>query len=102
MVLTLRSFCLSSGNISAPYRVGRVVFNDMADHEPAQGTHNRRALISFEIEKMSIEAQMKLVGGHQSAAEAKSFLESMPTVEQLMPAISVAEVEVETRRRGRI
>ncbi len=46
----------------------------------------------LKIEKDSLEIQTQLLAGRLESAEAKAFLETMPTAEQLMPAITVADV----------
>lgn len=47
----------------------------------------------LQIEKASLAVQTLLLAGGLKSAEAKAFLESMPTSEMLMPAVSVAEAE---------
>jgi len=46
-----------------------------------------------EIERHSVDVQTELVAGGLQSAEARAFLESMPTAEALMPAPSVREIE---------
>ena len=46
------------------------------------------------IERQSVDVQTQLVAGGLESAEARAFLDSMPTAESLMPpAPSVAEIE---------
>jgi hypothetical protein len=45
------------------------------------------------IERASVEIQTKLVAHGLESAEAKAFLDSMPAAEQLMPALSVQEIQ---------
>jgi hypothetical protein len=45
------------------------------------------------IERASVEIQTRLVADGLESADAKAFLESMPAPEQLIPEISVAEVQ---------
>jgi hypothetical protein len=47
----------------------------------------------LKIEKDSLEIQTRLLASDLESAEARAFLEAMPSAEQLMPAISVAEVQ---------
>jgi hypothetical protein len=55
----------------------------------------------FQIEQSSLEVQTRLVAGGLQSAEAKAFLDSMPTPEMLMPAFTVAEIEAAAKpRRG--
>jgi hypothetical protein len=46
-----------------------------------------------EIERRSLEVQEQLLVGGLESAEARAFVESMPKADELMPPISVAEVE---------
>jgi hypothetical protein len=46
-----------------------------------------------EIEKRSLAVQEELIAGGLESGEAKAFLETMPTATQLMPSVSVAEIE---------
>jgi hypothetical protein len=55
-----------------------------------------------QIERNSIEVQTQLVASGLESAEARTFLESMPTAEALMPAVpSVLEIEAVLERRRR-
>jgi hypothetical protein len=45
------------------------------------------------IERASVEIQTRLVADGLESAEARAFLDSMPTAEQLMPALTVEEVQ---------
>jgi hypothetical protein len=45
------------------------------------------------IDKDALERETTLVAGALSSAEAKDFLEAMPTLEALMPRIALAELE---------
>jgi hypothetical protein len=45
------------------------------------------------IERASVEIQTRLVADGLESAEAKAFLDSMPTPQQLIPEISVQEVQ---------
>jgi hypothetical protein len=47
----------------------------------------------LKIEKNSLEIQTRLLAGGLESAEAKAFLEAMPSADELMPAITVAEVQ---------
>jgi hypothetical protein len=47
----------------------------------------------LKIEKDSLEIQTRVLAGGLESAEAKAFLEAMPSAEQLVPAITVAEVQ---------
>jgi hypothetical protein len=49
-----------------------------------------------EIERLSVEVQTELIAGGLESAAAKAFLESMPTAESLMPALTVLEIEEAT------
>jgi hypothetical protein len=42
---------------------------------------------------MSLEVQTKLIESGLRSSEAKVFLDSMPTAEQLMPALELREIE---------
>ncbi len=46
-----------------------------------------------EIERRSLEVQTELVAGGLQSEQAKAFLAEMPTAEQLMPGLSLADVE---------
>lgn len=50
-----------------------------------------------EIERRSVEIQTALVAGALESAEARTFLDSMPSAEALMPALSVPEIEAAAR-----
>jgi hypothetical protein len=47
----------------------------------------------LEIERASLEVQTRLIASGLESVEAWGFLESMPTVEQLMQPVSLGEVE---------
>ena len=47
----------------------------------------------FEIERASVDVQTQLVAGSLRTAEARAFLEAMPTAEALMPSLTVAQIE---------
>jgi hypothetical protein len=47
----------------------------------------------LKIEQNSLEIQTRLLAGGLESAEAKAFLEAMPSADELMPAITVAEVQ---------
>jgi hypothetical protein len=51
-----------------------------------------------EIERQSLDVQERLLIGGLESDEAQAFVESMPKADELMPPISVAEVE----RTGRV
>lgn len=51
-----------------------------------------------EIERWSAETQTKLLAAGLDSAEARAFLEAMPTPESLMPRLTLGEVEA--RRLG--
>lgn len=46
-----------------------------------------------EIERKSVEVQTEIMTGGLETDAARLFLESMPTAEQLMPMLSIAEIE---------
>jgi len=46
-----------------------------------------------EIERRSVDVQTKLLAGGLESGAAQAFLESMPTADQLMPALAVADLE---------
>ena len=48
----------------------------------------------MEIERQSVEIETQLVAGGLQSEDAQAFLASMSTAEQLMPMLSVAEIEV--------
>jgi hypothetical protein len=54
-----------------------------------------------EIEKRSVAVQEQLIARGLDSEDAKVFLESMPTAEQLMPSVSVAEIEAAATAEGR-
>jgi hypothetical protein len=45
------------------------------------------------IQRASVEIQTKLVADGLTSADAKAFLESMPTPAQLMPVVTVEEIQ---------
>ena len=55
------------------------------------------------IEALSLEAQTEIIANGLESAAAKSFLDSMPKIESLMPPVQVAEIQnlVEARRQER-
>jgi len=50
----------------------------------------------LEIERRSVEAQTVLIAGGLESDEARAFLESLPTADELMPPLTVAEIEAVT------
>jgi len=46
-----------------------------------------------EIERRSVEVQTALLAGGLASAAARTFLESMPTPDHLMPALALSELE---------
>jgi hypothetical protein len=54
-----------------------------------------------EIERASLETQTALLAGGLESDEARRFLESMPSAESLMPALSVGEIETQLGTGGR-
>jgi hypothetical protein len=54
-----------------------------------------------EIERRSVELQTQLVAGGLESAEARRFLDTMPTPEALMPPLSVKEIEGVAASPGR-
>lgn len=46
-----------------------------------------------EIERRSVDVQTQLVAGSLESDEARAFLNSMPTAEALLPALSLPEIE---------
>jgi hypothetical protein len=55
----------------------------------------------FRIEQFSLETQTKLLAGGLESADAKAFLESMPTAAQLMPAMDFKDIDAATPKRLR-
>ncbi len=53
------------------------------------------------IERQSVDVQTQLLAGGLESADARRFLESMPTVETLMPPLNVAELEAAMPRISR-
>jgi len=53
----------------------------------------------FKIEQSSLDVQTKLLAEGLESDDAKKFLESMPTPEQLMPPLSLDEIEVTNRKQ---
>lgn len=49
------------------------------------------------VDMDALERETALVAGALTSAEAKAFLEAMPTIEALMPPLAVAELEGGTR-----
>lgn len=49
----------------------------------------------LEIDKDALGRETELVAGSLSTAEAKAFLEAMPTLEALMPPVRVQELEAD-------
>jgi hypothetical protein len=47
----------------------------------------------FEIERASLEIQTELATGALESAQARAFLDRMPSVEELMPPLKFGEVE---------
>jgi hypothetical protein len=45
------------------------------------------------IERQAVEVQAQLVAGGLESAEAKAFLEAMPTADQLIPRLTVEEAQ---------
>jgi hypothetical protein len=45
------------------------------------------------IERSSVEFQTKLFADSLESADAKAFLETMPTAEQLLPAVTIEEMQ---------
>ena len=54
----------------------------------------------FAIEKRSLEVQTRLLAGGLHSEEAKAFLNSIPTAEQLMPALNFSDVDKAVPRLG--
>jgi len=52
-----------------------------------------------EIERASLEVQTQLLAGGLESDEARAFLNSMPTADALMPAVTMAEIEPGKLRR---
>ena len=50
-----------------------------------------------EVERVSVEIQTQLVADGLETEAAHRFLATMPTAQQLMPAVTVAEIEAERR-----
>lgn len=53
----------------------------------------------LEIDRADGEVQVELLTGALTTEEARAFLERVPTPEQLMPAVQLAELEAEVPRR---
>jgi hypothetical protein len=51
------------------------------------------AAAKVEIERRSVDVQTTLISGGLESEEAKAFLETMPTPEQLMPPVALTEIE---------
>ncbi|WP_321961725.1 hypothetical protein [Paraburkholderia sp. J7] len=60
----------------------------------------RRKEAYRKIETWGAEAQIKLIAGALTSAEAKEFLESMPTVEALLPGLTLAQLDALSTRPG--
>ena len=52
------------------------------------------------VERQSVEVQTHLLADGLTSDEAKRWLEAMPTAEQLMPPVSMAEIRKQLRQRG--
>lgn len=52
------------------------------------------------IERKSVDVQTTLVAGGLVSAEAKAFLDTMPTADALMPGVTVAEIEAAVPMAG--
>jgi len=52
------------------------------------------------IDRQTVEAQTRLLAEGLTSDEAHHWLESMPTAEQLMPPVSMAEIRKQLRRGG--
>ena len=48
-----------------------------------------------QVERQSVELQTELVAGGLESEAAKAFLDAMPTAEELMPSLSVREIEAQ-------
>jgi hypothetical protein len=57
---------------------------------------------NLQIERSSLEVQTRLFADGLESAEAKAFLEAMPTAEQLVPLITVEEIQKALPSRKRI
>jgi hypothetical protein len=53
----------------------------------------------FRIEQSSVDIQTQLITGSLASAEARAFLEAMPSPEQLMPTFTVQAVEEIQRKK---
>lgn len=55
------------------------------------------------IERLSLEAQTQIVAAGLDTESAKSFLEAMPKLDQLMPSVEIGEIEtlIQTKRAER-
>ena len=54
-----------------------------------------------EIERRSLEVQERLIVGGLASVEARGFLDSIPTVDTLMPPLRLAEIEAAQLGRSR-
>lgn len=85
------------------YRRGE---NTLASRRAELRAAARAQLSAFEktaraaIERASVEVQTQLVAGSLRSAEAKAFLDKMPTADELMPSLTVQEVERLPAGRG--
>jgi len=53
----------------------------------------------LELQRRSLEMQEHLLAGGLESEDAKQFLAAMPTPEQLMPVLQLAEIETATRKK---
>jgi hypothetical protein len=54
-----------------------------------------------QIEHTEVDLITKIVQEGLDSASAKEFIENMPTVEQLMPQLSLSTVETKVQRKDR-
>lgn len=54
-----------------------------------------------EIERASLDVQTQLIAGGLDSDEARAFLDAMPTPQQLMPALTVMEIEAADPRASK-
>ena len=59
----------------------------------------QRKNAKVKISLLASEIRVRLLAGSLESEEAKQFLESMPTVTDLMPVLSLKRIEQKTSRR---
>ena len=54
----------------------------------------------LEIERASVDVQTRLVADGLASADARAFLEAMPTADQLMPVVTVEQIQKQLTHSG--